>query len=56
MIQRGDGAHFAVKSLAEALPGYFDRDAATQPGIERPVDLAHPARAQEALNLIRPEL
>ena len=44
MIQRGDGAHFAIESLAEALRGHFDRDVTTQPGIERLVDLAHAAR------------
>ena len=49
MIQRGDGAHFAVESLAEALRGHLDRDVTTQPGIERLVDLAHAARPQEAI-------
>ncbi len=56
MIQRGDGAHFAVESFAEALRGHFDRDVTTQPGIERLVDLTHTARAQEAMDLVRPEL
>ena len=56
MIQRGDGTHFAVESLAEALRGHFDRDVTTQPGIERLVDLAHAARPQEAVNLVRSDL
>jgi hypothetical protein len=56
MTQRGDGAHFAVEPPAEALRGHFDRDVTTQRGIERLVDLAHAARPQEALNLVRPEL
>ncbi len=55
-IQRGDEAYFAVESLAEALRGNFDRDVTTEPRIERLVDLAHAARSQEAVNLVRPEL
>ena len=56
MIERGDGAHFAIESIAEALRGHFDRDVTTEPGIKRLVDLTHAARSQEAVNLVRPEL
>jgi hypothetical protein len=56
MIQRGDEAYFAVESPAEALRGHFDRNVTTEPRIERLVDLAHAARSQEAVNLVRPEL
>ena len=53
MIQRGDGAHFPVEPLTEALRGHFDGDVTAQPCIERLVDLTHAPRPQEAVNLVR---
>ena len=49
-------ANLAVKSLAEALGGDLDRDLAVEPRIKSLVDLAHAASAQQAENLVRPQL
>ena len=61
MAQRGDGARLALEALPRTLVGahvrrqYLDRDRAIQPGIPSLVDLTHPARADEQLNLVDAE-
>ena len=45
MIQRGDGAGFALEALSETLHRNFDGNVAVQAGIASPVHLAHPALA-----------
>ena len=62
VIQRGGGSGFIREtSPAIAIRDPLRRqdlqcDVATEPMIVRPIDLAHPARAQERDNLKRSEL
>ena len=45
MIQRGDGAGFALEALTETLHRNFDGNVAVQASIASPVHLTHPAPA-----------
>ena len=61
VVQARDGARFALEALAApwitATSGGqdLDGDDAIQPRVARPIDLAHSARAENGLNLVRPE-
>ena len=61
MIERGDCARFAVEALAELWIARelraenLDRDGSVEPRIARPINFAHPARAEGSLNLVRAE-
>src|SRR6185295_19921375 len=46
----------AVLVLGERLGQDLDRDVPLQPGVPGAVDLAHPARAEERLDLVWPEV
>ena len=59
MIERGEHLRFtteageAIGIAGDAGQQNLDRDPAIQPGVEGPVDLAHPARADPRVDLIR---
>ena len=61
MRERGDGLGLALESgerfgVAGELVGQdLDRDVALQPRVARPVDLAHPARAERGEDLVGAE-
>ena len=62
MRERRDGLRLAreagesrARSPASLLGQDLDRDLAAQPRVARPVDLAHPARAERGEDLVRPE-
>ena len=62
MIQRGDGARLTLEALASlGIVGDLrrqdlDRHVPTEPGVAGAVDLAHPARAEPRVDLIRANL
>ncbi len=55
MIQRGDGAGFALESIAEVLGRHLDGDVAADAGIVRAVDDAHSACANLRDDLVGAE-
>ena len=61
MLQRRDGARFALEALAQLRVGGervgqdLDGDGAIEPRVTRAVDLAHPARAERRDDLVRAE-
>jgi hypothetical protein len=61
MIQRGNGAGFALKALLEfGIVGEMsgenlDGDSAIEARVFRPVDFSHTAGAERGLNFVRPE-
>ena len=55
MIQRGDGAHFAIETIAETLGRNLDGDLAAHARIARAIHLSHAARANGREDLIRAE-
>ena len=61
MIQRGNGAGFALKTLLEfGIVGEMsgenlDGDSAIEARVFRPVDFSHTAGAERGLNFVRPE-
>ncbi len=55
MVNRGDGARFALKPVRIVSDQPLDRDRAIQASIVRLVDLAHTARADQRLNFVRAE-
>jgi hypothetical protein len=56
MIQRCDGAHFAVEAFAETLGGDLEGHVAAHAGIVGAIDLTHPAFADRLNDFVRPEL
>ena len=55
MIQRRDGARFALEAVAEFGGRLLDRDEAIEPRVARFVHLAHPAGTERARDFIRTE-
>src|SRR4029453_18973677 len=45
MLERRRGARFSLEPLCELLSRDLEGDAAPETGVESPVDVAHPARA-----------
>ena len=61
MVERSQDPRFAFKSSQPVGAGRkssrerLDRNFAAQPSVPRPVDLAHPARAERCSNLVGAE-
>ncbi|HTB13421.1 MAG TPA: hypothetical protein VK752_17690 [Bryobacteraceae bacterium] len=55
MIQRGDGAGFALKSFSEFFGGNFDGDDSVESGVAGFPHFAHPAGADGRENFVRAE-
>ena len=61
VVERGHGARLALEATASAgiarhVGGQdLEGDVASEPGVTRPVDLAHAARAEGAPHLVRPQ-
>jgi len=61
VVERGDRLRLALEALARLRIGrhlsgeHLDRDGAVEPRVAGPVDLAHAARSDGGLDLIRPE-
>ena len=55
MIERRDGAGFAIEAFGEALVRDFDRNVPSEPRVEGAIHLAHSAFAQLGLDLVRTE-
>ena len=61
MAERRHGARLALEALAalgalaEVRRQHLDRHVATEPGVARAVDLAHPSRTERGRDLVGPE-
>jgi hypothetical protein len=61
MVQGGGGERLLlepvepIRILRNPLREYLDRDLTAKPGVPRPIDLAHPARAEGGKDFIRAE-
>ena len=55
MVQRGDGAGFAVEAFCELLLCHFDGDDAVEAGVAGAVDFAHSAGADEGEDFVGAE-
>jgi hypothetical protein len=55
MVDRGDGARFALKPAHIVGDQPLDRDRAIQASIVRLIDLSHPSRADQRLDGVRAE-
>src|SRR5690349_25153389 len=53
MVKSGNGASFAFKTIGETLQTHLDSDGPVQPRIDRAIDLAHAAGAENGLDFIR---
>jgi hypothetical protein len=55
VIQRRNGARFALEPATDLVRADLDRDAAIEPRVARLVDFAHPTGANRRQDLVRPE-
>jgi hypothetical protein len=55
MIQRGDGARFALEQVAELFGGDFDGDITVEARISGAIHFAHASLAEQRGDLVRTE-
>ena len=53
VVERRNGAHFALEAVGEGVLCALDRHGTIQPGVGPPIDLTHPAAAEKRHDLVR---